>query len=482
MRARSLLRGRTHFAWDALSTPRRQSSMFATSLYRSSPVWVQDALVTARAAARRAARETIGFWSAARQVQAREAWRLQDLRAYQLERLREVLLHATRHVPFYRREIGPLPALKRGDEDPLQALLRFPLLDKTLLRERPAEFIADDRTHRLRVPITTSGTTGTPLHLVQELGAVLTENAFRWRQLRWAGFQRGERQGWIRGDLIVPVTANGPPYWRHNRAERMLMFSSYHLSPSTVADYASKLAEFGPSVIRGYPSSLELLARFLLEAGDHYPGPPLKAVLTSSETVTEALRTAVRQAFGCEVYDWYGGAERVAAIATCSAGRYHELVDYGYTEYLPAPDGEHEIVATGFNNRLMPLIRYRTGDSVRLEPESEPCGCGLAFPSVAAVYGRMEDYVLLPDGRRIGRLDHVFKGVGGVLEAQLEQHAPDGLTVRLVASDGFGAADQRRLRAQLRERLGKALRIELKRVARIPRERSGKFKFVKRTF
>ncbi len=79
-----------------------------------------------------------------------------------------------------------------------------------------------------------------------------------------------------------------------------------------------------------------------------------------------------------------------------------------------------EVIATGFANRAMPLFRYRTGDVATLRKHAG-CSCGRSRPIIEELDGRIEDYVVTPDGRRIGRMDHVFKDALLVKEAQILQ-------------------------------------------------------------
>ena len=71
-----------------------------------------------------------------------------------------------------------------------------------------------ERRRGLRVSGSTSGTTGAPIWLHQDLQAINREHAFVWRQLAWAGMKGGERRVWIRGEMIVPADQKGGPYWR----------------------------------------------------------------------------------------------------------------------------------------------------------------------------------------------------------------------------------------------------------------------------
>jgi len=92
--------------------------------------------------------------------------------------------------------------------------------------------------------------------------------------------------------------------------------------------------------------------------------------------------------------------------------------------------------------------------------------------------GRVEDYVVTPDGRRIGRMDHVFKDALEVKEAQLYQPSRERLVVRLVPRAGFDAEARRRLDHELRSRLGNEIAIEYQVLDAIARPPNGKLRAV----
>jgi phenylacetate-CoA ligase len=216
----------------------------------------------------------------------------------------------------------------------------------------------------------------------------------------------------------------------------------------------------------------------MLASGRRFRGAALCGIVTSSETLPAERRRDISVAFGCPVFDWYGQAERVAAVGTCERGRHHLLSDYSHVELLPAGDGTFELAGTGFNSFAMPLIRYRTGDFVRPAPAGERCVCGRAFPLIESIAGRDDDSVKLPDGRAIGRLDHVFKSVSGILEAQIRQERADAVTVLVVPAPDYGEAARRALLGNLRERLGADVALAIRRVDAIPRGANGKFRGV----
>jgi len=450
--------------------------MFTSFAYRHSPIWAQELLTSAQSSLRNAMREGRAFETVAAQVHESQWWSEQELRDFQARKLRTILESATRHVPYYRNKYRPL-GLDFEEMELPGAVASLPLITKADVRKGGKSLISE----RKRGPLfsgSTSGTTGAPLTLYQDLAAINRENAFIWRQLTWAGLRRGDRRAWMRGDMIVPATQEKPPYWRVNHAENMLMLSSYHLSESSAPAYLDALARFDPVVIQAYPSSIGFLATWMRSAGSRYRGSSLRGIVTSSETLSDAPRREIESVFGCRVFDWYGHFERVAAIGTCEHGRHHLLSDYSYVEMLPADDGLFELVGTGFHNLSTPLIRYRCGDFVRPASATGRCACGRSFPLIEEVIGRVDDSIKLVDGRSVGRLDHLFKGVEGILEAQIRQDRVDAITMLVVPSATFNDRTRETLENNTRYRLGEGIALEIRLVDAIPRTRNGKFKGV----
>jgi phenylacetate-CoA ligase len=352
-----------------------------------------------------------------------------------------------------------------------------PLLSKAEVRADPGRFVRPRRLGSvIRNTIKTSGTSGSPLTLVQSWGATVREEGFVYRQLRWIGYRHGQRRAWIRGDIVCPDHPRDGRYWCRDWIGNMLMMSSYHLAGDTIARYIDALERFDPVVIHAYPSSIAALAGWLNAAGRTYRGRALKGVMTSSETLEPAVRAAVRQAFGVPVYDWYGQAERVAAIGTCERGNYHVLSDYGLVELLDKDDGSCELVGTSLNNAAMPLVHYRTGDTVL--PGAEPCPCGRVFPTVKAIIGRQERIITLPDGRIIARLDRVFQGhERKLLEGQVLYRGNGCFSLRVVTAEGFDARDEAELIDKFLLRVP-GVQVAVEKVAAIPRGPNGKFEFI----
>jgi phenylacetate-CoA ligase len=97
---------------------------------------------------------------------------------------------------------------------------------------------------------------------------------------------------------------------------------------------------------------------------------------------------------------------------------------------------------------------------------------------VARVEGRLDPLVITPEGRRIGRLDHIWKAVEHVAAAQIVQEADLTVRLRVLAEPGFDHRDRARIEAHARERLGTRVSIVIEEVDHLPRTRAGKFQAV----
>jgi phenylacetate-CoA ligase len=399
-----------------------------------------------------------GFKRATRELIDAENKTREELVDEQRVRVEQVLRHARSHVPYYR---------DRGCSE--VDIETWPIIDRTIVASSAETFISDTHDYRRLRRQHSSGTTGTPLTICSDLAAYQTEMAFRWRHRAWAGIQFRARSAYLAGHPVVPSRQRKPPFWRRDHCENRLLLSSYHMSEETLPSYLDALGRFRPELLHGYPSSLVLLAHAAIQGGVEIRPA---AIITASETLLEHQRDTIEEAFATKVFNWYGQTEMTCNIVECEMGGMHVRLDYGLLEVLP--DGS--MICTGLNNRAMPLIRYRTGDSV--EVEARPCPCGRPFPTVGSVKGRVEDYVTTPEGYRIGRLDHLFKGAAGVVEAQIVQPDPETIILRVVRGRDYGAGSEAGIREEAVARLGSSVRLRFEYVPQIAREPSGKFRFV----
>jgi phenylacetate-CoA ligase len=183
------------------------------------------------------------------------------------------------------------------------------------------------------------------------------------------------------------------------------------------------------------------------------------------------------RAFGVRPVQHYGMAEAVANVSECDRGRLHVDEDFAAVELVPRDSGSYSVVGTNFTNRLTPFVRYEVDDLVTIVPDAG-CECGRPGRVVERIDGRLEDYVVLKDGTRIGRMDHVFKDMVNVREAQIHQKLPGELTIRVVRMPGYTQADEEAVLHETRKRVGDGTEVKLEYADRLERSAIGKLRFV----
>lgn len=456
----------------------------AAAVYRAAPVWGQNVMLSAFATL--LSRERYGGdYDKCRALLARTEWLSRaELEQYQDERLRAVVRHAYDTVPYYRRrfderKLSPQDIRTQAD------LVKLPLLTRHDIRRHFDDLRSRAFPARAARSGHTSGTTGTPLTVAYDKATVWMTYAVFDRHYDWAGLvmrRGGDRVAVARGNPIVPLEQRQPPFWRHNWRQNQLLLSSFHLSRANLPAYVAALRTFSPAVLDGYPSTLYILAKYLLGQREVLP---LRAAVTSSETLYDFQRAAIEEAFGCRVFDYYALAERVIFSGECDRHRgHHVAMEYGVAEIVDdddqpcGPGTEGRLVGTSLHNLAMPLLRYVTNDRTALLGEG--CSCGRGLQLMADVTTKAEDTLTLKDGRLVSPsvLTHPFKPLDSIEGSQIVQTAPDAVTVRIVPGPNYRDALTGHLVRELQARLGSDVQIDVQMVDRLETSANGKFKWV----
>lgn len=363
------------------------------------------------------------------------------------------------------------------DKDPLEELHKLPILTKEDVRKNVAVIKNPTISTAELIACHTSGTTGSGLVFWETEAAEKERWAVWWRYREWHNITQEMWCGYFGGRLVVPLTQSRSPFWRFNYSGRQILFSGYHLSDSTAEEYLTALDKYSPPWLHGYPSLLSLLASYLLERGRPLREAPF-VITTGAENLLPQQKDLIQKAFGCPVRQHYGQAESVANISECPSGHLHVDEDFSFVEFLPSDDQPDvfRIVGTNWSNPAFPLIRYDTGDRVSFSRES--LSCRMTGRVVESIDGRKEDYVVLPSGARLGRLDHIFKDLTQIREAQIYQSDRKTIIFRIVKREGYSPEDERRLFDEAHKRLGREVTIKLEYVLSLERSRTGKLRFV----
>ena len=446
-------------------------------LYHRLPPWMQSGAAEVRGRHLRNWRYGSETERLIREAEERERWSPSDWCDWKDRRLSFILRRAVERVPHYREYWSA--RRRAGSSVGWQDLGNWPVLEKDAVRRNPRQFVAADcdihRMHHMH----TSGSTGMHLDIWMSKAILRKWYALHLARLqRWYGLEKGHRWANVGGQPITPFERRKPPFWVWSSPLNQLYMSSFHLTPELVPHYLDALRLYRIDYMLGYSSSLYSLALGAQPNGGRQLG--LRCIFTNAEPLYERQRRVIEQAFGCPVVETYAMREAVAAASECQCGRLHFWPEVGHVEVFnggrPAGTGEvGDLVCTSLLNEDMPLVRYRVGDRGTCPSPGGPCAQGRRLPPMDRLLGRTDDVLFSRDGRRIGRLDGVFKSDLGVIEAQVTQESVDRILVRVVPSDEFSEQTRRTLESRLRKMLGDP-EIDFALCNEIPRGRNGKYR------
>ena len=391
-------------------------------------------------------------------------------REYLDKKFQKFIRNAISNVPFYRDVIRNQNI--RAEEITLYNYKKFfPIVTKEDVRCNPELFYSEDSSEKITW-LFTSGTSGSPLRIKSSLTARKTNYAFYQEILRRYGVELFSESATFAGRVLFSKVVNNC-YWRRDSYLKTTYFSTYHMSNSSLRFYIEELEKRKPVLIDSYPSSLSILANYIIDNQIDLSFTP-RLLLTSSESLTDAAREAISRAFhGAPLIDHYGCTE-MAVMAYSDGNCYRFPPQYSLVEFIPLEDGLSKIICTGLVNDAMPLIRYDIGDV---------CYHGVSdkdFNQVCEkIVGREDDVIVTPAGKKIGRMDPVFKGISGIDKAQIVQEAINKLRINIVLQSNLKHLfNEEQLKKNIIERVGDEMLVEVDVVNNIPLTKSGKFRAV----
>lgn len=404
-----------------------------------------------------------------------------DIASLQLENLRRFLAEIAVNVPYYQRLFAELkfdPQMITSVAD----LQRLPLLDKTTIRQHTSDLKAQDATTLKR--FNTGGSTGEPLIFYLGNARISHDVAAKRRATRWWGVDIGDPEIVIWGSPIELGSQDRVRLLR-DKLFRSEMLPAFEMSESNLSYFVDRIKESQPAMLFGYPSSLALIAEHARRREVVMNRLGIKVAFVTSERLYDHQRSSIEQVFGCPVANGYGARDAGFLAHECPEGSLHlsaedivvEIVD---SDGKALPTGESgEIVVTHTATSEFPFVRYRTGDVGALS--ASPCSCGRGLPVLARVEGRANDFVVAFDGTVMhgAALTYVLRDMADVKAFQIIQDSLLQTKVNIVVAEhALRTEMEKRVRKQLRQRLGAEVNIVVSFVSNIPREKSGKYRYV----
>lgn len=458
-------------------------SPIITKLYLGSPWFIKNILVSLYGALLYRTRYDPRYRDFERELTETEDLSVEEMKAYQDRKFREIGRRAIAEVPFYR-DWATANGVKENDIVGIESLKLFPVLEKSDIRKNPDQFISDKYKKNNLIALSTSGSTGEPLKIYCDSVARTKHYAFFTRLRRWYGVGRRDGRVTLFGRVVVPSKRTRPPFWTYDWPQNNLIMSTYHLSDENLKFYIEKIDKFKPKEIIGHPSSIYRISKYIIDNDLSCHAP--NVVVTTAETLLPYQAEAIKTAFSCPLVDQYGCTEMAFFAATCKNGVKHFHPEHAIVE-ICRPDGSvintggtGEVVATSLINHSMPLIRYKVGDSLALAEQGE--SCHPAFPVIAYLEGRTDDVIYTKDGRSVGRLSPIFRSDKNIESAQVVQDENGDISVFVVPLKSYSSSNRKMILDETVNRVGASINVKIIEVDSLSLEPNGKFRPVKSFF
>jgi len=426
-----------------------------------------------------------GVYAHLKELEKSQYYSLDSLEALQLERLKNLLVHARENAPFYRKrfkDAGFNPASLKYLDD----LKKIPVLTKDDILANLDQLVAKNFREKEIHESHTGGTTGVKVHFYRDNGCLALKEAVNIRCERWTGWEIGEAIGIVWPAMqdylgkITSKTALKNSIWK-----REYVLPAAVLTEEDMRKYYVLLRGKKPSLIKAFPYSLFLFAKYMLENElvDIRPN----GIVTTGEPLYKQQREIIERVFNTKIFDSYGSRETSTIAQECEIhGGYHinaeaHVVEFLSSEGMPIEPGKRgEIITTDLFNFGMPFIRYAVGDTGVKSPKK--CSCGRNLPLMEKVHGRVFDEIVSPTGRKVSPITF-FISLGGegpdIGQIQIIQESLSHITVRVTKEPKPDPEIYNYYPRMIKRIMGESVTTMIELVDEIPREASGKFRCVK---
>ena len=383
------------------------------------------------------------------------------------KKLGSLIDHAVRTTGFYK------------DYDPRIPLEQLPVVDKDTFRNHYREFLSSDYTdakdNRL---MSTSGSTGTPLTMVQNHSKAVCDQADGAAMGVLAGYRIGEKMAMLR--VWVRNVQKGK---LQQLAENSIMMDSSSLSDDSMQSMLDVLKREKVKCLIGYASAIGELSDYIRRNHISTEGFSLHSIIPISETMPDPVRKQLQEQFGLPVQSWYSNEENgIMGVQEKYSDAYYINSESYYYEILklnsdePAENGEvGRIVITDLNNYAFPVIRYANGDTAAARYTEKD---GRFRLELTELYGRRSDMLYDTQGRAVTPyvITNNLWNVDGVRQYQFIQDGIKAYTLKL--NGDKERMDLPDILGRIRPYLGEDAEIQVEFVQEIPVLASGKRKYI----
>jgi phenylacetate-CoA ligase len=336
-------------------------------------------------------------------------WEGDELKEYQLNKLRNLLVQVAAYVPFFR-DLFEQQGVRVEEINSLQTLGDLPVLDRKMTMEAGDQLLSEKINLKKCKIGRTGGTTGPPLRLFRDQETRSFSLAAYYRFYDWMGIEPGmpEVELWgtteirsqipeirnqksLRTSSPVPrTTINKLKTASINRINNFRSYNAFSFNDKYLEEVVKNLLQFQPKLIRGYLSAILLLADYIKR--NNIKGIQPIAVSSTSETLFPEYRRIIEEVYQAPLFNQYGCGECNSIAFECKEHHGMHIVS---EHCILEEDENSKLIVTNLDNYSQPFIRYNTGDRGTIDHTS--CSCGYATPRLTALHGRANENIILKD-------------------------------------------------------------------------------------
>jgi len=403
-----------------------------------------------------------------------------EINTIQNEKFSQLIKFTSKHNPYYNK------ILAHKNIENINDIAKIPFLTKDITKRHFLEIKSENLPLKRFKNNSTSGSTGESMHFYSDRSADYIRHACTIRGDGWTGWKFGEPKVIIWGS----VKDNKKTKSLKNKLKnsRFLfnttMLSSFDMTDEDMLEYIRIIDKKKPSLIVGYPSSLELFSKYIIS--NYYNIHTPKGIITGGESLYEPQRKIIQKAFHCKVLDRYGCREVGHIANECKEQKgLHISSDHVIVEVINEkgevckPGELGEIVVTDLDNYVFPFIRYKIGDLGVLY--NRKCKCGRNFHLLEKVEGRTFDLVIGTNGNRVlGTFWSInFRyNVKGIDQFQVIQKKLGIIKINVKVNEEWNNEEKNNLIDIIRNKLGNDMKINIEEVDNFTLDKSGKFRWV----
>lgn len=410
-------------------------------------------------------------------------WNRDQLEQHQLQKLKELIFHAKRNIPYYQSVIKEYPKDNWNYQDMMLFMQDIPILTKIDIQNSFEELIDPKADKNKLIYQRSGGTTGRPTQFYHDPKKLDFTRVALQRNFDWAGYTMRKRcLKLASGQYEVTINKGLKGKVKNLLFNRYFYEGAFLTNENWAEEVFDIIKKKRIKILWGYASIIYMLAKEL----ENEKNIGIESIVTSSETLLPSQRKKIEETFGCKVFDDYGSREFMVAAECEAHDGLHineeiillEILNDKRIQCEPGESGD--LIITDLYNKSFPFIRFEIGDRGSFFKNEAPCSCGRTLKRLEKLDGRSSENIKFGDlviSQSI--FPDYFKTVKNIEAYQILVYK-DSLTVNVILYDQNETATLEQIKEHLTSRFENKFPVRISMVSALIQEPNGKVLVIKK--